>query len=92
MGYPVKDCEHYQIPPIWMLHVYAGIISRSEVALIVRFPDGLWWPQRCVFVLKWATLNLEQVSEAAGWRQTGNHVCISSVLNGLEGDLSQPED
>lgn len=38
----------------------------------------------CVFVLKWATLNFEQVSEAAGWRQTGKHVCVSSVLNGLE--------
>lgn len=38
----------------------------------------------CVFVLKWATLNFEQVSEAAGWRQTGKHVCIGSVLNGLE--------
>lgn len=36
----------------------------------------------CVFVLKWATLNFEQVSEAAGWRQTGKH--IGSVLNGLE--------
>lgn len=41
----------------------------------------------CVLVLKWATLNSEQVSEAAGWRQTGEHVCIGSVLNGLEGGL-----
>lgn len=31
----------------------------------------------CVFTLKRATLNLEQVFEAAGWRQTGKHVCIS---------------
>lgn len=44
----------------------------------------------CVFVLKWATLNFEQVSEAAGWRQTGKHVCIGSVLNGLERERERP--
>lgn len=42
----------------------------------------------CVFVLKWATLNFKQVSEAAGWRQTGKHVCVGSVLDGLERGLS----
>lgn len=34
-----------------------------------------------MFVLQRANLNLEQVFEAAGWRQTGKHVGIS--LKGL---------
>lgn len=32
---------HVEMPPMYMMRAYAGIIRRSEVALIVWRPDGL---------------------------------------------------
>lgn len=50
---------------------------------LLQRPDGaLMAAAVCVCVCVGAkALNLEQLVEAAGWRQTGRHVC--SGLNGL---------
>ncbi|KAK5934546.1 hypothetical protein CgunFtcFv8_014936 [Champsocephalus gunnari] len=71
------------------MQVYAGIIRGVKWLSLCGARmvfDG------CVSALKWATLNFQQVSAAAGWRQTGKHVCVSSVLNGLERGLAERED
>lgn len=47
------------------------------MALIVWRPDGLLMATVCMFVLKWATPNFEQVSEAAGWKADGGNTSAS---------------
>lgn len=75
---------------MYMMCLYAGIIWKPEVVFIVRRPDGLSGP--CLRAEE-GTLNFEQVSGAAGVeRQTGKHVCVGLVFDGLLRGMKHPED